>query len=115
MKWQRFQLALSERDFIAAERAVAALPQEALNGYSRDFWAGVLARAKGDMFAAQVAFTAARAEQEAAVPSQADYPSALSILGMIDAGLGRKEEALREGRRAVELQPIAKDSTDGPR
>jgi serine/threonine-protein kinase len=33
---------------------------------------------------------------------------------MIDAGLGRKEEALREGRRAVELMPMAKDSTDGP-
>jgi hypothetical protein len=32
----------------------------------------------------------------------------------MDAALGRKEEALREGRRAVELMPIAKDSTDGP-
>ena len=42
------------------------------------------------------------------------YAPALSILGVIDAGLGRKEEALREGRRAVELMPIAKDSTDGP-
>jgi hypothetical protein len=27
------------------------------------------------------------------------------ILGLIDAGLGRKEEALRQGRRAVELKP----------
>ena len=33
------------------------------------------------------------------------------VLGLIDAALGRKEEALREGRRAVELMPIAKDST----
>ena len=39
---------------------------------------------------------------------------ALCTLGMIDAGLGQKEEALREGRRAVELVPIAKDGTDGP-
>ena len=119
MKLQRFQLALFERDFIAASRAVAALPQEGADGFSRDFWMGVVARAKGDVVAAQAAFTAARAQQEAAVGAararQPDYAPALSTLGIIDAGLGRKEEALREGRRAVELMPIAKDSTDGPR
>lgn len=32
---------------------------------------------------------------------------------MIDGGLGRKEEALREGKRACELLPISKDSIDG--
>ena len=63
MKVQRFQLAFFERDFIAAGRAVAAAPQEQewLNGFSRDFWMGVVARAKGDVVAAQAAFTAARA------------------------------------------------------
>jgi len=35
------------------------------------------------------------------------------LLAVIDAGLGRKEEALREGRRAVELLPIAKDYFNG--
>ena len=35
-------------------------------------------------------------------------------MGLIDAGLGRKEEAIREGRKAVELTPIAKDSLVGP-
>jgi serine/threonine protein kinase/tetratricopeptide (TPR) repeat protein len=116
MKLQRFQLALFERDLIAAGRVVAAAPQEQewLDGFSRDFWMGVVARAKGEVVAAQAAFTAARAEQEAVVRAQPDVAPALSILGIIDAGLGRKEEALREGRRAVELMPIAKDSTDGP-
>jgi serine/threonine-protein kinase len=37
------------------------------------------------------------------------------VLGLIDAALGRKEEALREGRRAIELLPVEKDSTDGSR
>ena len=32
---------------------------------------------------------------------------------MIDAALGRKEDAIREGRRAVELLPVAKDSIAG--
>ena len=35
------------------------------------------------------------------------------MLGLIDAALGRKEEALREGRRAVELVPIEKDAVVG--
>ena len=35
------------------------------------------------------------------------------MLGVIDAALGRKEEALREGRRAVELLPMEKDAIDG--
>jgi serine/threonine-protein kinase len=32
---------------------------------------------------------------------------------LIDAALGHKEDALREGRRAIELLPIAKDSING--
>jgi TolB-like protein/Flp pilus assembly protein TadD len=116
MKLQRFQLALFERDFIAADRIVAAAThgEEWLDGFSSDFWMGIVARAKGNLVAAQAAFTSARAEQEAKVRAQPDVAPTLSMLGIIDAGLGRKEEALREGRRAVELMPIATDSTDGP-
>jgi serine/threonine protein kinase/tetratricopeptide (TPR) repeat protein len=119
MKSQRLQLALFERDFIAATLAAAALPEEGMDGLSRDFWIGLVARVKGDVVAAQAAFTAARAKQEVAVSAAErarlpDYAQALSTLGMIDAGLGRKEEALREGRQAVELAPIAEDSTEGP-
>ena len=44
---------------------------------------------------------------------QPDYAPALCVLGLIDAGLGRKEDALREGRRAIELLPIEKDSING--
>jgi serine/threonine-protein kinase len=62
---------------------------------------------------ARSAFTAARAEQEKIVQAQPNYGPALCALGLIDAGLGRKEEALREGRRAVELLPPQKDALDG--
>src|SRR5260370_17312066 len=37
-----------------------------------------------------------------------------SLVAELDAGLGRKEEAIREARRAVDLKPIAKDSLQGP-
>src|SRR5207253_8345953 len=44
---------------------------------------------------------------------QPDYAEPLSLLGMIDAGLGHKEDAIREGRRAVDLLPVAKDAING--
>jgi tetratricopeptide (TPR) repeat protein len=117
MKLQRFQLAVFERDFDAAGRIVAAVPQEQewADGFPRDFWVGVVARAKGDVTAAQSAFTAARAQQKQKdrIASSAD-PWPLCRLAVIDAALGQKEAALREGRRAVELMPIATDLADGP-
>jgi serine/threonine-protein kinase len=63
---------------------------------------------------ARSAFTAARAEQEKVAQAQPDYGPAICVLGLIDAALGRKEEALREGRRAVELLPVEKDAINGP-
>jgi hypothetical protein len=35
------------------------------------------------------------------------------VLGLIDAGLGREEEAQREGQRACELLPVSKDALNG--
>jgi TolB-like protein/predicted Zn-dependent protease/predicted Ser/Thr protein kinase len=112
----RFDLALYDRDAVAADRAATTLPQKnALDdGFSRDFLVGVVARLKGDAAAASAAFNAARTEQEEALRARPDDAPLLSSLGVIDAALGRKEDALREGRRATELMPIAKDSLDGP-
>ena len=81
--------------------------------YPHAYWEGVVARWQGDSAKAQAAFTAARREVEKIVEQQPDFAAALSLLGMIDAGLERKEEALREGRRACELVPISKDAVDG--
>jgi tetratricopeptide (TPR) repeat protein len=53
------------------------------------------------------------AEQEKILQAQPDGSRALCGLGLIDAYLGRKEEALREGRRAVELLPLEKDALLG--
>jgi len=75
---------------------------------------GIIATIAKDDVRAQAAFTAARAEQEKIVQAQPDYGPALCVLGLIDAGLGRKEDALREGRRAVELLPVEKDALNGP-
>ena len=45
---------------------------------------------------------------------QPDYAPGWIILGLLDAGLGHKSEAIAEGRRARELLPVSKDAFDGP-
>jgi TolB-like protein/Flp pilus assembly protein TadD/predicted Ser/Thr protein kinase len=118
LKGARFCLAYYERDPVAAGRAAEMLPEKnSLNddfAYGRAFLTGLVARMKGDPAAARAAFSAARAEQEATVRAVPDNGPILSGLGVIDAGLGRKEDALREGRRAAELTSVAKDSLAGP-
>jgi TolB-like protein/class 3 adenylate cyclase/Tfp pilus assembly protein PilF len=110
--------ALAERDLAAAKNALNAFGQTPLTDYAvhltRSVIDGVLARMTKDEGKARSAFTAARAEQEKTVQAQPNYGPALCALGLIDAGLGRKEEALREGRRAVELLPVEKDAINGP-
>jgi tetratricopeptide (TPR) repeat protein len=113
-----FICALAERDWTAAEQALAASG----NGWcwannavilSRQFGEGLLARAMHDEARVHNAFAAARLEQEQIVQKQKDYGPPLCVLGLIDAALGNKEAALREGRRAMELMPVEKDSIIG--
>jgi serine/threonine-protein kinase len=75
---------------------------------------GVIALLAKDDGKARSAFTEARAEQEKIVQAQPNFGPAWCVLGLIDAGLGRKAEALLEGRRAVELLPVEKDAVRGP-
>jgi tetratricopeptide (TPR) repeat protein len=80
---------------------------------SVDFGRGLIARMTKDDAKARAAFTQARVAQEKIVAQQPDYGPAICILGLIDAALGRKEEALREGRRAMDVLPVQKDSING--
>jgi len=110
--------ALAERDAAAATNAVIAAGKnpaqtdEAVS-FSPSFMKGVVARMTKDDAEARTAFAAARAEQEKLPQTPQSYGPALCVLGLIDAALGRKEEALREGRRAVELLPVEKDPISG--
>jgi TolB-like protein len=111
-------LALCERDAGAAGRALAALGENTFSNeaihFPPIFVEGLIARMTNDDAGAHAAFAKAREEQEKVVAEQPDYGPALCVLGLIDAGLGRKEDALREGKRAVELMPVSKDTINGP-
>ena len=118
LAYQWFFLALYERDGAAARRALASMSTQGDivdRGfhYPKSWIAGVIARAFGDNRGARAAFVVARVEVEKEVRAQPDYAQPLSLLGMIDAGLDRKEDAIREGRRAIELLPVSKDMVTG--
>jgi serine/threonine protein kinase/tetratricopeptide (TPR) repeat protein len=110
--------ALAEDDIASARKALDAFGEIPLTDYAvhlnRPLMEGIMARMSNDDSNARAAFAAARAEQEKIVQAQPNYGPALCVLGLIDAGLGRKEDALREGRRAVELLPVEKDAINGP-
>src|SRR6266550_3521018 len=112
-----FLCALAERDWAAAEQALTALGNNPfwadLVTLRRQFGEGLLAHAMHDEGRAEKAFAAARLEQEQIVQQQKDYGPPVCVLGVIDAALGKKEAALQEGRRAMELLPLEKDSIDG--
>jgi tetratricopeptide (TPR) repeat protein len=78
--------------------------------FSHSFVGGWIARLEKDEPKTRVAFELARSEQERIVDAQPDYAPALRVLGVIYASLGRKQEALSECRRAVELLPVEKDA-----
>jgi serine/threonine protein kinase/tetratricopeptide (TPR) repeat protein len=104
----RFKTALYLRDYDAANRVIAATPGPA--GWAE----GLVARARGDKQKALAVFAAARKELET---KSADKPEGVDVLveiSKLDAGLGRKKNAIHEAQRAVELLPIAKDAVNGP-
>jgi hypothetical protein len=113
-----FVLALYERDSAAADRALAALTDPAFGEikpaiyFNRAIAEGVMARAKGDEAAARAAFSAARPEVEQAVREEPESGNIRVVLGVVYAGCGLKQEALREGRRALESPRIS--ALDGP-
>jgi tetratricopeptide (TPR) repeat protein len=115
-----FVLALREHDPATAQRALAAMPADGGECYDENIpfpsgWCeGLAARLRGDEPAARAAFTRARRELEQMMRDQPDYAAGLCALGVIDAALGNKEDAIREGERAVELIPVGKSALDGP-
>jgi len=112
-----FLCALAERDASAAQAALAALGNDFFGDNATNFSAGfgqaLLARMMNDEEKARAAFAAIRPEHEKILQQQPEYAPAICVLALIDAGMGRREEALREIQRARELMPVEKDALNG--
>ena len=115
---KRGSVALLQHDYGAAAYALSAyrLPDFSGTGFvtPREYVEGVVAQGLGDAPKAEAAFLRARERAAAAVTARPGDAKALIVLAGIDAKLGRKEEAIREGEHAVELLPVARDALDGP-
>jgi len=68
----------------------------------------------GDNEKAHAAFEQARIVAERLVRDAPDDPGRHAQLGAVLAGLSMKEDAINEGRKAVELLPESQDAFDGP-
>lgn len=110
-------LAQDTRDSKIAEQALAHTPAEGTNEADfhapKAYWEGVLALALHDQNKANDAFTRARPELERLVREQPGFAPPLSLLGLTDAFLGRKVEAIAQGKRAVEILPVSRDALSG--
>jgi Flp pilus assembly protein TadD len=111
-------LALADHDPDAISRILAHAADASFvyNGvkYPKAWYEGLAARMRGDQTAARIAFGAARGEVEKATLANPREGRPLSLLAMIDAGLEQGEQAIAEARRAVELEPFEKSSTNAP-
>jgi TolB-like protein/Flp pilus assembly protein TadD len=124
----RIRLNLMERDFAKAARMLADTAHDRfwdsglggtagmIDGYvfPNSWYKGLVARAQGDIDTAQHEFEEAGRVVEIDLAQWPDDAKTIMMLAFIHAALGRKEDALREGRRAVGLLPISKDTYDGP-
>jgi TolB-like protein/Tfp pilus assembly protein PilF len=114
----RWDVAMLDRDYAAAKRAIDSSNAKELSytgegSTPRSFFEGAIALAQGDLAGAQKYFEDAQPVFDNAVKQAPSSAIRHSNLGWLYAFMGRKEDAIREGRRAVELKPESKDAVDG--
>jgi serine/threonine protein kinase/Tfp pilus assembly protein PilF len=112
----RWDLAMLERDYATAEKVLADSPLEAFPWAfhaPKAFYQGRTALARGDIESAQRCFDAARPAIEKRVRDDPDLAERHARLGLLYAYMQRKEDAIRESRRAIELEPENQNAFQG--
>jgi serine/threonine protein kinase/Flp pilus assembly protein TadD len=115
VRFKRWDLAILERDYATAEGILSDLPLEIFKARDspKTFYQGRTALARGDIESAQRYFVAARPAFEKQVRDDPEVAQLHAELGLLYAYMQRKEDAIREGRRAVELEPETQDAFHG--
>jgi TolB-like protein len=116
----RFQLAICGRDWAAAEQTLQSFqrqefPVDENCAYfvPRSFGEGLIARFQGDGQKANTEFSRARTRLQQSVAEHPDDSSSLSSLGLVEAFLGDKEDAIGKGKQAVEMSPSSENTCLG--
>ena len=115
----RCYIAMLDRDFEAAERLLSLTNLDDFGVLDtirgpKNYMAACAAYARGDLVRARQLFQLCLPRAEEAVRADPDEAHYHSFLGLLYAGLGRKEDALREGELAVSMLPESKDAVDAP-
>jgi tetratricopeptide (TPR) repeat protein len=112
----RWDLAMLERDYATAEKILtgAASGNFSPDGYlPKAYYQGRLARARGDIESAKRYFDVARLVSEKRVLENPHAAEPRTHLGIVYAYMQRKDDAIREGSRAVELEPESQNAFHG--
>jgi TolB-like protein/Flp pilus assembly protein TadD len=117
--WVRSGMLMWQRKFPEALAVVQKFPGETLITYTtapapKAFLEGTIHFLEGDKPRAQIEFEKARVVSEQLLREAPEDPARHAQHGLILAALGQKEEAIAEGKRAVELLPESRDAFDGP-
>jgi TolB-like protein/Flp pilus assembly protein TadD len=118
--WGRWWVLLFQRKLPEALAVIEKFPGETLNAGTSAPWPkalmqGIIHVLEGDKPKAQAEFEQARLVSEKLLREAPEDAARHAQHGMILAALDRKQEAIAEGKRAVELQPESRDAFDGPR
>jgi tetratricopeptide (TPR) repeat protein len=114
----RWDVSLMDRDANAAEKALASCRLDAITSQTgvalpKSYLQACVFLIRGDMAKAQMEFEAALPAIEKLVKDSPQDGTRRAQLGLLYAFLGRREDALREGKRAMELKPITHDVIEG--
>jgi TolB-like protein/Flp pilus assembly protein TadD len=118
--WARSWVLMLQRRFPEAFAVVQKFPGETLiiegaPPLPKAFLEGTIQLLQGDKAKAQPALEHARLVSEQLQREAPDDPGRHAQHGLILAALDRKQEAIAEGKRAVELLPESQDAFDGPK
>jgi serine/threonine protein kinase/tetratricopeptide (TPR) repeat protein len=117
--WMRWDASMLARDFAAAELIASrydfdTLPSVLGTPMPKSFMQGCAVLAQGEAERAKAFFESARLAMENDVAKTPSSAMRHARLGQLFALMGRKEDAIREGQRATELQPESTDAFGGP-
>jgi TolB-like protein/Tfp pilus assembly protein PilF len=112
----RWDLAMLERDYTAAEKVLTDSPEDFPDAGDapKPFYQGGTALARGDVESSQRFFAAARPISEERVHDDPDVALRHAQLGLLYAYMQMEEDAIREARRAIELEPESQNAFHGP-
>ncbi len=116
--YMKYTLGMLERNYQKVLDRLNSLPYDSFQEqhfyFLKDLTLASVYHAQKERSLVETHAELARTKLEKKVRENSGDPRFHAALGLAYAYLGRREEAVREGKRAVELLPVSKDGCSGP-